>query len=37
MPAGQFWGIHVAAILGAGLVFLVVKLVFGKMFQPQAA
>ncbi|MEO5493878.1 MAG: oligopeptide:H+ symporter [Sphingomonas sp.] len=37
MPAGQFWGIHVAAVLGAGVVFLGVKLLFGKMLQPQPA
>ena len=30
MPAGQFWGIHVAAILGAAAVFLVIKLLFGR-------
>ena len=37
MPAGQFWGIHVAAILGAAAVFLVVKLAFGKLLAPQPA
>jgi POT family proton-dependent oligopeptide transporter len=31
MPAGQFWGIHVAAILGAAAVFLGIKLMFGRM------
>jgi POT family proton-dependent oligopeptide transporter len=35
MPAGQFWGIHVAAILIAGAVFLVVKLVFGRLLTPE--
>lgn len=30
MPAGQFWGIHVAAILGAAGIFLGIKLVFGR-------
>ena len=37
MPAGQFWGIHIAAILGAAAVFLMIKLVFGKIFQPEPA
>jgi POT family proton-dependent oligopeptide transporter len=31
MPAGQFWGIHVAAILGAAAVFLGIKLMFGRL------
>jgi len=31
MPAGQFWGIHVGAILGAAAVFLGIKLAFGRM------
>lgn len=35
MPAEQFWGIHVAAILGAAAVFLLVKLAFGKLLAPQ--
>jgi POT family proton-dependent oligopeptide transporter len=35
MPAGQFWGIHVAAILGAAAIFLGVKLVFGRLLLPQ--
>ncbi len=35
MPAGQFWGIHVAAILGAAAIFLVVKLAFGRLLAPQ--
>jgi len=34
MPAGQFWGIHVGAILGAAAVFVVIKLVFGKLLLP---
>lgn len=37
VPAGKFWGIHVAAILGAGAVFLGVKLVFGKLLKAEAA
>jgi len=37
MPAGQFWGIHVAAILGAAAAFVVVKLVFGRLLAPQPA
>ena len=41
MPAGQFWGIHVAAILGAAAVFLGVKLAFGRMLlrgaEPEAS
>lgn len=37
MPAGQFWGIHVAAILGAATIFLGVKLVFGRLLLPQPA
>ena len=35
MPAGQFWGVHVATILGAAAIFLVVKLVFGNMLRPE--
>src|ERR1700712_3206003 len=35
MPAGQFWGLHVASILGAAAILLIVKLVFGKMLQPE--
>jgi POT family proton-dependent oligopeptide transporter len=37
MPAGQFWGLHVAAILIAGSIFLLVKLVFGTLLKPQPA
>jgi POT family proton-dependent oligopeptide transporter len=39
MPAGQFWGIHVAAILGAAAVFLGIKLAFGRslLLPPRAA
>jgi POT family proton-dependent oligopeptide transporter len=37
MPAGQFWGIHVAATLGAALIFLLVKLLFGRLLAPQPA
>lgn len=36
MPAGQFWGIHVAAILGAAAIFLVVKLAFGPLLRGEA-
>jgi POT family proton-dependent oligopeptide transporter len=35
MPAGRFWEIHVAAILGATAVFVLVKLVFGKLLLPE--
>jgi POT family proton-dependent oligopeptide transporter len=35
MPAGQFWGIHVGAILGAAAVFVAIKLVFGKLLLPE--
>ncbi|MFL6846273.1 MAG: peptide MFS transporter [Allosphingosinicella sp.] len=31
MPPAQFWGIHVAAILGAAAIFLAVKLAFGRL------
>lgn len=31
MPAGQFWDIHVAAILGATAIFPGIKLAFGRM------
>ena len=31
MPAVQFWLIHAALVGGAGAVFLVVKLLFGRM------
>ena len=34
MPPARFWGIHVAAILGAGLVFMVVRIAFGRLFEP---
>jgi POT family proton-dependent oligopeptide transporter len=37
MPAGSFWGIHVAAILGAAAVFLGIKLMFGRMLLREAA
>ncbi|MES2096088.1 MAG: oligopeptide:H+ symporter [Pseudomonadota bacterium] len=36
MPAGQFWGLHVAAILGAGAIFVVVKLLFGRLLTPSS-
>ena len=35
MPAGQFWGIHVAAILSAAAIFLGVKLLFGRLLLQQ--
>lgn len=35
MPAGQFWSIHVAAILGAAAIFLGVKLAFGRLLLPE--
>ena len=35
MPAGPFWGIHVAAILGAAVIFFVVKFVFRRLLEPQ--
>jgi POT family proton-dependent oligopeptide transporter len=35
MPAGRFWGIHVAAILAAAAIFLGVKLVFGRLLAPR--
>jgi POT family proton-dependent oligopeptide transporter len=35
MPPAQFWGIHVAAILGAAAVFLGIKLAFGRMLMGQ--
>ena len=35
MPSGQFWGIHVAAILSAAVVFFLAKLVFGRLLAPQ--
>lgn len=35
MPPGQFWGIHVVAILGATTVFLVAKVVFGRLLAPE--
>jgi POT family proton-dependent oligopeptide transporter len=34
MPPGRFWGIHVAAILGAAAIFLAVKLAFGRLLLP---
>jgi POT family proton-dependent oligopeptide transporter len=37
MPPGSFWGIHVAAILGAAAVFLGIKLMFGRMLLREAA
>ena len=35
MPAGQFWGIHVGAILIAAAIFLGVKLIFGRLLMGQ--
>ena len=37
MPAWKFWGIHVACILGGGAVFVLVKLLFGRLLAPQPA
>jgi POT family proton-dependent oligopeptide transporter len=37
MPSGQFWTIHVAAILGAAAVFLGIKLLFGRLLLGPAA
>jgi POT family proton-dependent oligopeptide transporter len=37
MPAGQFWSVHVAAILGAAAIFLAVKLVCGALLLPRLA
>ncbi len=37
MPPLQFWGLHAAAIIGAGVVFVLVKLAFGKLLQPAPA
>ena len=31
MPPLQFWGLHAAAIIAAGVIFTLVKLVFGKL------
>ena len=36
MPAGQFWAVHVAAILGAAAIFLGVRLAFGHLLLPAA-
>jgi len=35
MPAGRFWGVHVGAILGATVVFVAIKIVFGKLLLPE--
>ncbi|MDB5704572.1 MAG: transporter [Sphingomonas bacterium] len=37
MPAAQFWGLHAALIVGAGAVFVGVKLLFGRLLVPDAA
>ena len=37
MPPVQFWGLHVAAILGAAAIFLVIKLIFGRSLLREAA
>jgi proton-dependent oligopeptide transporter, POT family len=37
MPPLQFWGYHAAAIVAAGVVFVVVKLAFGRLLQPAPA
>jgi hypothetical protein len=31
MPPLHFWGLHAVAIIAAGAVFVVVKLVFGRL------
>jgi hypothetical protein len=31
MPPLHFWGLHAAAIIAAGVVFVLVKLVFGRL------
>ena len=36
MPAGQFWAVHVAAILGAAAIFMGVRLAFGHLLLPAA-
>ncbi|MDB5678774.1 peptide MFS transporter [Sphingomonas bacterium] len=36
MPVGQFWWIHVGTILAAAVLFLVAKLLFGKLLEPVA-
>lgn len=33
MPPLEFWGLHAAAIIGAGVIFLLVKLVFGRLLR----
>jgi POT family proton-dependent oligopeptide transporter len=37
MPPMQFWGIHVAAILGAAAIFLGIKLAFGRLLLREPA
>jgi hypothetical protein len=31
MPPLQFWGLHAAMIIAAGVVFVIVKLLFGRL------
>lgn len=35
MPPMSFWGLHVAMIVAAGVVFTGVKLIFGRLLQPE--
>jgi POT family proton-dependent oligopeptide transporter len=35
MPPAQFWGLHAGLVVAAGLVFVGVKLVFGRLLQPE--
>jgi POT family proton-dependent oligopeptide transporter len=34
MPGQKFWGMHAAMVAGAGVLFLVVKLLFGRVLEP---
>lgn len=34
MTPMAFWGLHAAAIIGAGVVFVLIKLAFGRLLQP---
>ncbi|MEJ6001284.1 peptide MFS transporter [Paucibacter soli] len=37
LPGGQFWALHAALVAAAGLLLLVVKLLFGKVLAPDDA
>jgi len=37
MAPGAFWGLHAAACLGGAAVFLLVKLVFGRLLEPESS